>query len=343
MKKILFLLGTFLLVSCFPEPEFPDDPYNFGGGVIIVNEGNFNSGNGSLSFYSYDSLQIYNDIFYTANGRPLGDVPNSVNYSNNRLYVVINNSGKIEELNPLTFKSISTVTGLKSPRNMLVNNGKGYVTSLWSDSLAVIDLSEMKVSDYIDLKKSSEAITGLGNRVFISSWMGGNKVMEINSVTDEVTDSVEVGTEPETMVIDKNFRLWVLCTGGWQKLHNPELDVININTMTIERRYVFPLESSPTCLRIDAYGEILYFLDGGVRRMEINSVTLPANPFIPQQTGIFYKMGVNTADGHIFVTDVADYVHKGYVYIFDHNGDFLEKHQTGIIPGEMTFRIQVKD
>jgi len=76
MKKLtrLLLLLT-VLVACKKTPDIPSVTYTLGGGVYILNEGNFMGGNGALSFYSYDSLKIYNDIFTKANARPLGDIP----------------------------------------------------------------------------------------------------------------------------------------------------------------------------------------------------------------------------------------------------------------------------
>ena len=48
-----------MIISCSKKPTVSGSNYTFGGGVFIVNEGNFRGGNGSLSFYSYDSLKIY--------------------------------------------------------------------------------------------------------------------------------------------------------------------------------------------------------------------------------------------------------------------------------------------
>jgi hypothetical protein len=63
-------------------------------GAFIINEGNFRWGNGSLSFYSYDSSRIYNSVFESVNNRPLGDVPFSLAESENSLFIVVNNSAK---------------------------------------------------------------------------------------------------------------------------------------------------------------------------------------------------------------------------------------------------------
>lgn len=343
MKHFSLIVLCAALVSCTPFEDFPEADYVFGGGAILVNEGNFNSGNGSLSFYSYDSLNIYNDLYYSVNGRPLGDVPNSVVHFQGKLYVVVNNSGKIEVINPVTFKSEGSIPGLISPRNIgIISNYKAYVTSLWSDSVTIIDLGNNKISGYVNVRRSSEAIVVAGNRAYVSNWMGGNEIMVINTLTDEVLDSIVVGREPESMAIDKFLRLWVLCTGGWEKLTNAELDLIDLSSHSILKNYIFPsAQNSPSCLRIDGFGQKLYYLDNGVQQMDVSSQSLPVTPLIPQTDGYFYKLGINPVNSDIFITDAVDYVHNGYLHIYKNDGSFVSKHETGIIPGEICFRITI--
>ena len=66
--------------------------------------------------------------FLKCNGRPLGDVPNSMIINGYLAYIVVNNSGKIEVINRNSLESVATINGLISPRNMaVVNDNKAYV------------------------------------------------------------------------------------------------------------------------------------------------------------------------------------------------------------------------
>ena len=47
-------------------------------GLFITNEGNFQYGNATLSFYNPDTRKVENEIFYRANGMKLGDVAQSM-------------------------------------------------------------------------------------------------------------------------------------------------------------------------------------------------------------------------------------------------------------------------
>lgn len=332
-----------MVVSCTEAPELPLSNLTFGGGVLILNEGNFRNGNGSLSFYSYDSAKIYNDLFYSVNGRPLGDVPNSIITKGDKVYIVVNNSGKIEIVNLSTLVSVETITGLISPRYMtVINDSKAYVSSLYSDSVAIINLSSNSISGYINLRRTSEAITLAGTKAFVSNWAGGKEVMVIDALTDQLIDSIEVGPEPESMVRDNSGMLWVLCNGGWARQNYAELDVINISSDHLEKKYVFSTkEASPTCLIIDVLGQTLFYLDGGVRQMDIGSEFLPAAPIIQESGAHFYKIAVNPINSDIFVTDAVDFQQAGYVSIYKNNGIFFSKNKAGIIPGSMCFKLRI--
>jgi hypothetical protein len=341
MKKIpLFIILSSMLFSCIKNSEIVNETYLSGRGVFIVNEGNYRWGNGSLSYYANDSARIYNDLFQTINGRPLGDVPNSMIIFGDLAYIIVNNSGKIEIVNKNTLESVSTITDLISPRNMtILNSTKAYVTSMYSDSLAIINLTNNRISGYINLRRSSEAVIVTGTKAFISNWVGGNEIMVVNITNDQVVDSIIVGAEPESMVLDKNKMLWVLCNGGWMRTIAAELNVINTSTNILVNELVFADKlASPSCLNIDSKGEKLYYLDGGVRKLDISSASLPADVLIPESDHFFYKLGINPLNSDIFVTDAVDYQQKGLLMHYKNDGTLISTLTAGIIPGLMCFK-----
>jgi hypothetical protein len=340
-KLMIFMSLCFSVVSCTKISTNPTGSFLTGNGVFIINEGNFRGGNGSLSFYSYDSTKIFNDLFQNINRRPLGDVPNSMIINGNKIYIVVNNSGKIEVVNKNTMESIATISGLISPRNIaIVNNNKAYITSMYSDSAAILDLTSNLISGYINLRHSSESIVISGSKAFISNWVGGKKVMVVNTVTDAVADSIVVGIEPESMVIDKNNVLWVLCNGGWARDNFAELVGINTVSNIVEKEILFPTkQASPSCLQIDGKGETLYYLESGVQQMNISASSLPTTPLIPESGHYFYKIGINPVNSDIFLTDAVDYQQQGYVMYYKKDGTFVSSQKADIIPGLMCFKL----
>jgi YVTN family beta-propeller protein len=341
-NSFLAILSALMLISCTEKPAvLPPSDVRIGGGLFLLNEGNFNSGNGSISFYSYDSLKIFNNIFFDVNTRPLGDVPNSMAIVGDKAYIVVNNSGKIEVVNSSTMAEVKTITGLVSPRNIaVVNYNKAYVTSLYSDSVAIINLSTNSISGFINLRRSSESIVITNNKAYIANWMGGHEVMVVDVLIDKVSDSINVGIEPESMVIDRYQKLWVLCNGGWQRQNVAELDKIDISSDIVEQQFKFPtIEASPTCLQIDGFGLTLFYLESGVRQMDVNASGLPGSILIAESGAHFYKLAVNPVNSDIFITDPIDYQQNGYLFCYKNDGTFVSKTMAGIIPGGMYFRL----
>jgi YVTN family beta-propeller protein len=308
-------------------------------GVFIVNEGNFMAGNGSLSFYSFDSSKIYNDIFSEANSRPLGDVPNSMVIRNGKVYVVVNNSGKIEVCDARTIKSAGSLSGLDSPRNLLVASGeKAYVTSLFSDSITIINLGTKTVTGSIKTRRSTEAAALVSDKAYFSCWYSGNEVLVVNTLNDKLLDSIEVGREPESMVVDKYGKLWVLCSGSYAGDDLPELVSINTVTDQVDRKYTFPSKDQhPSSLRINTTGDTLYFINGGIFRMPVSDDSLPAEAITEPEGRIFYKLAVLSPGKGFLATNVVDYQQRGYLLFINSCGQVTDSVRTGIIPGALCF------
>ncbi len=342
--KSFIIITFFMLLTLSCKKELTDEnTYNPGEGVFILNEGNYRGGNGSLSFFSYDSTKIFNYLFKSVNNRPLGDVPSSMLIIGESAYIVVNNSNKIEIVDSETLRSKKTITGLNSPRYIVpVSSTRAYVSSLYSDSLTIIDLTSNSISGYINIRRTSEAILAVNNNAYVANWAGGNEIMVINTLNDKVVDSIQVGNEPESMVVDRNLNLWVLCSGTYSGADFAKLDEINFTTNKVIKEYTFPTtQASPVCLRIDASGQTLYYLDNGVKAMDINLGYLPVSALIPDPNSSFYKIGINPVNGDIFVTDAVDYSQQGFVLIHTSDGTLLYKGKADIIPAFMCFKFRV--
>ncbi len=262
--KILTVLTIAMLISCEPADNPP--LYPRGEGILLLNEGNFNAGNGSVSFYSTETKQIYNDLFNAANGRALGDVPTFMAVDGDRGFIVVNNSGTIEVVDLRTMESLGTVTGLSSPRQMVIEGDRGYVSSLTEDEITVIDLVTAEKSGKIETGLQSEAMVITDGRLFSAHWAGGSSIVVTDLGSGETIRSVTVGLEPESMVLDKNGRLWVLCTGGWMGEEIPRIVAINTATYEKEAEFFFrTADDNPSSLTVNASGDTLFYLDVGVR------------------------------------------------------------------------------
>jgi YVTN family beta-propeller protein len=178
-----------------------------------------------------------------------------------------------------------------------------------------------------------------GNKAYVSSWSFGKDIMVINTNTDKVIDSIRVVTEPESMVIDKDNKLWILCSGGYTGQILAELIVVNTTTNAIENHFVFSSKSSyPSGLQINGTKDSLYYIDNGLWKMSILSSALPGVPFKTAGNRSIYKLGVDQRNQRVFFTNAIDYQQKGFVLQLNSGGKLIDSCSSDIIPGSFCFK-----
>jgi len=347
MKKILFLLLALsvMAVSC-KKTDDKQGSNSFKNGVFIVNQGNFNSGNASLSFFNASTGQRVDDVFFNKNHVPLGDVAQSITIDGDMAYIVVNNSGKIYAIDNRTAEVTGTISNLVSPRYMLViNEIKAYVSDLYTTKVTVVNPSTYQITGDIEVGRTTEEMVKVGDEVFAANWSAysqtvpNNMVLVINTTSDMLTDSIRVGIEPNSMVVDKNKNLWVLCSGGYTNDEFPTLWKIDAGTHQVLDTLTFDvLKSNPGNLEISGDGDFLFYLNGGIYKFSIDIPTLPTSPLIEPVKGRNYSfLGIDPVTGDIYASDPLDYQRNGNVYRFNPNGILQDKFEAGIIPGAFGF------
>ena len=212
--SLLIFFNAFYFSSCDKPPSPPQIniiPDSSGKGIFIVNEGNFTQGNASLDFLDLGLKQYYQNITKQANGKDLGDVLQSVNLINGKLYLVLNNSGKIEIIDPKTFKNKGTISGLISPRYISkAYNNKAYISDLYDNKITVVDLLSNNIIKKIDLPGWTEEMISFDNKTYITN-LRSNKIYVIDEINDVLIDSIEVQFAPKNILLDSTNKAWVLC------------------------------------------------------------------------------------------------------------------------------------
>ncbi len=299
--------------------------------VYVINEGNFGSGNASVSIFDTGNTSVIENFYQTQNaGSPLvGDVAQSLTNINSKFYLVVNNSGKIIVCDA-QFKKVTQITNLSSPRYILpVTNQKAYVSDYNANAISVLDLNSNTKTASIPCSGWTEQMVLIYNKAFVTN-MKRNYTYVINTVNDTKADSIHVGINAGSSVVDKNDKVWVLSSGDNANSVLGKLSRIDPVTNIVEATYQFPTNNSPNSLCLNKTKDTLYFLNGGVFKMAINSQALPATAFIANGTKNFYGLGINPNDFSIYVADALDYVQRSTIYIFDANGNQKSYFKAGI-------------
>lgn len=351
---ILSILLTF--VSCGGDEPEPQET-SVAKGLFVLNEGSFTYANSSLTFYDPETDTLENNLFYRVNLAPLGDVANSMMIDETGMYIVVNNSKYIYKVDPKTLKYKAKLDGVTSPRHMIsLGKNKAYVSDQESTGLWVINPETMQKTGFVELGNTTEKMVRVGDEVVVTNWSNfyqpetsNSTIQFVDVETDKLVDAMDVAPEPNSVVLDKNNNIWVLCSGGYVPPCEPALFCINPATRKVVRRFDFAEGDYPSSLVIDDEKETLYFLNGSfgslnLYKMSIDDETLPAAEFISSQPSavssqqlVFSTVAVSPENGDIYITDVKNYVQNGEVFRFASNGEFVAKFSAGIVPGFMLF------
>lgn len=350
MKKFYYTILCVLAAGLFAcESNNPplEASGKFENGVFILNEGNFGSNNASLSFYSKDSLKMSNDVFKNVTGKDmLGDIMQSMSIINNKAYLVINNSQKIEILN-LTDYSNTRITDLSYPRYIIkasnqkayISNGNGYS----QDNIYILNTSTDQITDSIAIGTGPETFLKNGDDMLVAckgGFLSDSTVYVIDIENDEINDTIAVGQIPVEMTRDAWGNIWVLCNG--RNIYNADwsaiirsipgsLVQIDPTTYQVLKTITFsaPLAGfGSNNLAANGTGTKLYINDGNIIAYDIEAETM--STLIP--SAYWYGIDVDPSTNYIWGT-----LSSGKVQVYNAEGNRLSEYDAGASPSGAVF------
>jgi hypothetical protein len=227
------LLGTAYLSGCrkdqvLPTPEekklpIPPQPNARIVGMYLLNEGALGSNKATLDYLDFTQGKYTRNIYAERNPeavKELGDVGNDAQVYGGRLYLVINASHKVEVLDKRTAKRIGQVD-IPNCRYIGFSGGKAYVSS------------------YVT-KDSPKDQKGA--------------IYELDTATLQVTNTCEVGYQPEGFAIEGDL-LYVANSGGYQSPnYSNTVSVVSLSTMGLAGE--FTVGTNPSKVLKDKYGKL---------------------------------------------------------------------------------------
>lgn len=348
-----------LLAGCMKDDElwnFERSSYDLPfEGLFVINQGNFMYGNASLSYYDPETREVLNEVFFSTNALPLGDVAHSMVIRNSLGYAVVNNSGRIYVFHAQSFELVGKITGLTSPRYMhFINDSKAYVTDLYARSIAIVNPLSLEVIGSIAVNNqesgfsqhATEQMVQVDKYVYTNCWSFDNQILVIDSEKDQVVDSIEVIKQPNSMVLDRYKTLWVLCDGGSPEssygYEQAGLMKVEAGSGKAEIVHRFSEGALPRSLKINGSGDTIYYLNDGVYRKAVADDDEPElfleSPYPKGYQGGYYALEVDPLTSELYLADALDFVQRGLVYRYNQAGDVVDTFQTGIGPGGFCFK-----
>mgnify|MGYP001657899635 FL=1 len=358
MATLLAMVAT----ACMDYGPRPMEQINRPGkGVFIMNEGNFQYGNASLSYYNPETKEVEQEVFVRVNGIPLGDVAQSMTIRGDVGYVVVNNSGVIFAIDVNTFEVKGWISPLTSPRYMhFLSDEKAYVTDLYAKAIAVVNPKTFEILKFINVNNHSsefyqhpteqmvEYTDKQGRRlIFTNCWSYDDKILVIDTDTDQVIDSITVCKQPTSLIIDKNNQIWTVNDGGYDGSPygqvTPGLYKIDAESRQVVDSIKFTFADWPQEICMNGTRDTLYFINKSVYRLDVDSPSPlkreMLDEFYKNTTGNYvYGLDVDPDNSEVYIADAIDYVQPGIVYRISATKQPIDTFRVGIIPGAFAFK-----
>lgn len=362
----LFLFALLFFTSCRkdaaedPEVSVPDITDSTGTnngtikGLYVLSEGNMGSSKSSLDYYDFETDTMYLNVFNKANPqivKGLGDVGNDLGIYGSKLYIVVNNSNKIEVTDAHSVKSIKTID-LNECRYITFYKSNAYVTSN-EGYVAVIDTASLAITDTIHVGRNPEELVVVGSKLYVAN-SGGYSAPDYDSTisvidlnTHREIKKIPVAINLHRLAADGKGNIYATSRGDYYTTPSA-LYLVDTKTEMVSKKF----EISASNLVVNGDSLYLYQHEFSMNTSDyetsyslINTQTRTVHSaFITDGTekNIFtpYGLIVHPQNGNIFISDAKDYVSPGTLYCYSREGKLKWSVGTGDIPGSFEFLYQ---
>lgn len=331
MKHLLTLvLCAFVFYSC-SDGSSAGDPA--AGSFLILNEGAFGQGNASISLWNPETGELRHNVFATRNTpRVLGDVLQSGITHEDEIFLVVNNSRRIEILDAETFASRRTITfsGGASPRYMAITNeSTAYVTSLFTDYVYIVDFREAVVTDSIHVGAGSEGIAVVDGYAYVArnlnaDFSSASGIAVIRLADREVIDVLETGPAPQQIVFNSGS-LWSNLAGTWGGDNGGLVQISPVDRSVLRE---IGLGKNTSGLSSSAISSNIYLISDGVYR--INTSNIDEKTKISDV--VYYAISVAGNNDTLYGFDARNFAQAGMMYVYENPMIRADSIRTGIVP-----------
>ena len=357
MSKFLRFFGVMSLIASLSacnenDGPNPDPAVTVTSGAIIINQGSYYANiAGSLSYIDFATQSANQNVFQTANeSAVIGDTPQSAIVYGSKLYVAVYSSNLIRVLDPTTFKLIKDIrpdasTGTQ-PRYFAADKGKVYVT-MYDGYVARIDTTSLAIDASVKVGSNPDGIAVCGNYIYAANCDGmnyendfanGNTVSKIAISSFTEIEKINVGMNPGAVAAVGN-NIFVVVRGNYGSVPSKLKCIKQDGTVSeiAEATYISPAATSivyvnaPWGVTVDkvyAYNPTT----ASTNSISVNPVNYPAAIGVDPYTGAFIITGYTLNS-----SGAPDYMAPGFADLYDGNGEFVKKFDTGLNPCAVTF------
>jgi hypothetical protein len=338
MKQSILILQSsmFLWTGCVIYEEEHDTTGE--ATTFVLCEGNFGSSNAALWSFSPDDATTATQIL---GGTSLGDVGQSLTVYGNQLYVIVNNSHKIEiftvddEIShegTISFNSAS-------PRYLVIDGTTGYVSCWNLSAILILDLPNLAVIDTISVSGMPEFMILDGTSLYASipsnsDWSSASSVVEFSTSSKEIIQIYETVSGPSDMELIGSHLFVASTYYGANGSTYTGLSKIDLSAGTVTTNT--DILNSIVKGDLVRAGETLYRATStGLAPVNVD-LSLDLDNIVGEQTNVYSA----AADGEYLYFGTTNYVAPDTVYVTTHSGEAVNQFIVGAMPGDFAIGIE---
>ncbi|SKB71222.1 hypothetical protein SAMN05660477_00738 [Soonwooa buanensis] len=325
----LFAVSLLFVTACKDDNDIIVEHGAYENGVLISAEGALNSNQGEVSFMTSDLSKFSENIYSAVNGQKLGDVLQTVGTKDDKAYLVVNNSNKIEVVNRYSFKKLATIsTEVNQPRDIAFSDNYIYVTNdkyLGDKYVAVYNASDFSFIKKISFSDAAQDIAVIGGKAFVqnASYGFGKNLSVINTMTNNLDTTVSVPKGDIQKTIAYNNRVYTVTSDGVDSyIYTIDATAAIANTLT--------LTGIPYATNLVIDNDNYYFSSNNkVYTMPLSSNS-PKLLFAASESPYGTLYGFNVIDGKIFTSNAGDFASPSEITVYSITGSKLKTFNGGI-------------
>lgn len=345
IRKLLagfFAASLLLSTACKDDDIFEDNALKgaYDGGILLGVEGGFNKNQAEVSYLSSDLSTLSENIFASNNAsQPLGDVLQTIAFKDDKAYLVVNNSNKVEVVDRYNFKKTATFQA-EQARAIAFAGNYVYVTS--NDFFSTYEVNIYNASTFAPVKKLSfnryaEKIVNVGDQIVVQTdgstyemtppyneIPSGHTITTINSSSNTVDKTITLTDNGIISdMISANGFAYVLST------ENADSYIYEVNPKT--GTFTSSKLAGIKAAKLRFADNKLYFADsdGNIYSKGTASNAAATKLFKYTKTAGLYLYGLNIIDDKVYISDV-NFNGPSKILIYSLQGNLIKTLSAGI-------------
>ncbi|MDR1371027.1 MAG: hypothetical protein LBJ72_13030 [Dysgonamonadaceae bacterium] len=345
LSVFVLSLFTIVLTSCSDDDPINEAPV-VTTGAYILNSGTWGANNTTLTYYDFTTSNVTNNVYFTQNGRVMGDTGNDMLIYGSKIYYAVAISGKIavtDKDGVSIGEDIQSVEDgiAQQPRHFAAFEGKVYVT-FYDGYLACIDTVSLAIEKKVKVGRDPEQVAVANRKLYVAN-SGGmaypvnyDKTVSVISVDNfSLLKTLEVAPNPIGVKVDDQGDVYVASVdyngndGALQKIDS-KTDAITVIPGFKYGGKLSPVSNGKMYVIQAAYDENWnavnsYFV------VDTKNEKLLTDQFITDGTTLTAPgcIDVEPVSGNVYIGDSPTYTGNGDLYIFSPAGKLLKKFDAG--------------